>query len=194
MTVRQTFLKAVYPAWMWWTRHVKTNTAILHHHETEPPVSFYSLSADRANGTAFDFLTLKGKKILIVNTASDCGYTAQYNELEALYQQHKNTLVVLAFPSNDFGMQEKADDKSIALFCEINYRITFPIMKKSVVSPLPEQAPVYQWLTNPRLNGWNKKVPSWNFAKYLVNEQGMLTHYFGPSVSPISDEVANALK
>lgn len=193
MTIRQFFLKAAYPVWMWLNKLFNSNLARLQNSSVQPPVSFYSLMAVTGYGTLFEFSMLKGKKVMIVNTASDCGYTAQYNELEKIYQQYKDKLAILAFPSNDFGHQEKGDDEAIAVFCKNTYRISFPVMSKSIVAPLAGQVPVYQWLTNPYSNGWNTKAPSWNFAKYLVDEHGVLTHYFDPSISPLSDEVIKAI-
>lgn len=158
------------------------------------PVSFYSLNAATVYGTHFDFSMLKGKKVMIVNTASDCGYTAQYAELEKVYQQYKKLLSILAFPSNDFGGQEKADNNSIAAFCSGNYGVSFPLMAKCAVAPSANQASVYKWLTSPYSNGWNNKAPSWNFAKYLVDENGNLVNYFDSSISPLSAQVINAIE
>jgi glutathione peroxidase len=129
----------------------------------------------------------------LVNTASNCGYTNQYEELQQLYEQYNNRLVILGFPSNDFKEQEKGNDDEIARFCKINYGVTFPLMKKSVVIKGAGQNPVFQWLSDAAQNGWNTKTPSWNFSKYLVNESGMLTHYFDPAISPLSKEVLAAI-
>ena len=194
MTLRQIFLKAVYPVFMWLSKLTKRNTEILQNEKIQPPVSFYSLKAVNGRGMLFDFAALKGKKVLIVNTASDCGYTGQYEELEKIQQQYKDGLTVLAFPANDFGAQEKGTDAEIDAFCSSHYNISFPVMSKSVVINNAEQTPVYRWLTNALSNGWNSKVPSWNFAKYLVDEEGKLVNYFGPSVSPASKEVIDAVQ
>ncbi|HXL59000.1 MAG TPA: glutathione peroxidase, partial [Chitinophagaceae bacterium] len=136
----------------------------------------------------------KGKKVLLVNTASDCGYTGQYEELEKLYQQYKQRLIVIGFPANDFKEQEKGSDEEIAQFCTINYRITFPLMKKSIVIKSPGQNEVFQWLTDKNKNGWNDQQPVWNFSKYLVNEEGILSWYFDPSISPMSNSAINAIR
>ncbi len=194
MTLRQKVLKAVYPALMWWTKMRGKNVTQLHNKEKEPPVSFYSLKATLNNGAAFDFSILKGKKVLLVNTASNCGYTDQYESLQKLYEQQKDKLLIIGFPANDFKEQEKGTDEEIAQFCKLNFGVTFPLMKKSSVKKGGEQNPVFKWLTDSTQNGWNTKPPSWNFAKYLVNENGMLTNYFGSSISPLSDEVLSALK
>lgn len=193
MTYRQKVLKAVYPAWMWMTRLAGKNRTRLSGNGQAPPVSFYSLKAVYNNGDTLDFSTLKGKKVLLVNTASDCGYTSQYNDLQALADQYSGSLVVIGFPANDFKEQEKGTDEEIAEFCKSNFGLRFPLMKKSVVISAPAQNAVYAWLTDPAKNGWNNKPPTWNFSKYLVNEAGVLTHYFDPSVSPLSADVVNAI-
>ncbi len=159
-----------------------------------PPVPFHSLSVTLNNGKELSFAKLKGKKVLLVNTASDCGYTHQYAELQKLYQHAKEDVEIIAFPANDFKEQEKGSDEEISRFCAVNYGVSFPIVKKAVVIKGAAQHPVYQWLTNPQLNGWNNKAPSWNFAKYLVNEEGILTHYFEPSVSPVGEDIRSAVQ
>ena len=120
-----------------------------------------------------------------MNLASQCGYTPQYEELEQLYQSNKNDLIILGFPSNDFGGQEPGTDTEIAQFCKINFGVTFPIFPKNFVSG-PKKQPVYQWLTDPKKNGWNDKEPTWNFFKYMIDENGNLDTIFSSSVSPLS--------
>lgn len=193
MTYRQKVLKAVYPAWMWITRLTGKNTKKLSGNK-QPVVSFYSLAGTLNNGDTLQFSSLKGKKVMLVNTASHCGYTNQYDDLQKLAEQYKDKLVVIGFPANDFKEQEKGSDAEIAEFCRLNYGVSFPLMQKSVVIPSPAQNPVYQWLTDSSKNGWNSKAPSWNFSKYLVNENGVLTHYFDPSVAPGSPAVTDALE
>jgi glutathione peroxidase len=131
--------------------------------------------------------------LLLVNTASECGYTPQYKELQALQENYKNKLVVIGFPSNDFKEQEKLNDDEISRFCEINFGVTFPLGSKSTVKKTGDQNGVFKWLSSPEQNGWNSQEPKWNFSKYLVNENGMLTHYFDPSVSPLDEAVVNAI-
>jgi glutathione peroxidase len=194
MTYRQKVLKAVYPAWMWWTKLMGKNSEKLANANKAPAVDFYSLKDTLNNGTAFDFTGLKGKKVLLVNTASNCGYTSQYDDLQKLYEQHKDSLVVIGFPANDFKEQEKGSDEDIAQFCKLNYGVTFPLMKKSSVIKSAGQNPVFKWLSDAAKNGWNDKEPTWNFSKYLVNENGVLVNYFDPSVPPLSAEVINAVK
>lgn len=192
MTYRQKVLKAVYPVWMWWAKLTGKNTKELSGTK-QPPISFYSLKAALNNGDTLDFSSLHGKKVMLVNTASDCGYTNQYSDLQKLSEQYKGRLVVIGFPANDFKEQEKGTDDEIAKFCKANYGVTFPLAKKSVVIKTAQQNPVYQWLTDSSKNGWNEKQPSWNFTKYIVNENGVLTNYFGPSISPLSRDVVKSI-
>ncbi len=193
MTTRQKLLKAFYPALMWITKIAGSNTVNLKNESIQPPISFYSLQSTLSDGSTFDFAGLKGKKVMLVNTASDCGYTDQYAELEKLSQQYKGQLTILAFPANDFKDQEKGNDATIASFCKKNYGVTFPIMAKSSVIKSANQNTIFNWLTNSGSNGWNNKVPFWNFSKYLVNEKGMLVNYFDPGISPLAKEVINAV-
>jgi glutathione peroxidase len=193
MTYRQKILKAIYPALMWWSKLRGKNTGELKN-DRPPPVSFYSLKGELNNGDTLDFESLKGKKVLLVNTASDCGYTNQYDDLQKLSEKYKDKLVVIGFPANDFKEQEKGSDEEIAAFCKKNFGVSFPLMRKSIVKKSPEQNPVFKWLTDSSRNGWNNKPPSWNFAKYVVNEEGRLTNYFGSSISPLSRDVLKALE
>lgn len=191
MTIRQKILKAVYPAFMWLSGK-KSGT--LANTNAAPSTPFYSLKAVANNGSAFDFSRLKGKKVLLVNTASDCGYTNQYDELQKLYSQYQNKLVILGFPANDFKEQEKGTDADIAQFCKVNYGVSFPLMKKSSVIKSEQQNEVFKWLSDAAQNGWNNQAPKWNFSKYLVDENGVLLHYFDPAISPLSKEVISAIE
>jgi glutathione peroxidase len=192
MTLRQRILKLVYPLIMWWRKRAGKHITVPDNRES-PPISFYSLKSQLNNGEWFDFSELKGKKVLLVNTASDCGYTNQYEALQKLSEANRDKLVVLGFPANDFKEQEKGTDEEIAQFCKKNFGISFPLMKKSSVIRSGEQHPVYQWLTDPSRNGWNSKQPSWNFAKYIVDEEGRLTNYFGAAISPLDKEFLSAI-
>ena len=195
MTGRQRILKIVYPLWIAFTRLLGKNTKILANTRNVRPVhSIYDLSVPLNNGNVLPLNTCKGKKLLLVNTASNCGYTNQYDDLQKLYQQFYNQLEIIAFPANDFKEQEKGTDSDIAQFCKVNFGVTFPLAKKSVVTKSASQNNIFGWLTSKSKNGWNEKAPSWNFSKYLIDEQGTLTHYFDPSVSPLSDEVVQAIK
>jgi glutathione peroxidase len=137
---------------------------------------------------------IKGRKLLLVNTASDCGYTAQYEALQQLADSFPKELLVIAFPANDFKNQEKADDATIAAFCKRNYGIRFPLAKKCQVIKGSGQHPVFAWLSQAQQNGWCDKAPEWNFSKYMVNEQGVLTHYFAPGISPLDEAVVAAIR
>lgn len=166
----------------------------LYNNEATPPVSFYSLKDTAIDGSPFDFGHLKGKKVMLVNTASDCGYTGQYDDLQKLSERFKDELVVIGFPANDYKEQEKGSDAEIAAFCRINYGVSFPLMRKSSVKKGEDQNPVFQWLSDPAKNGWNKQQPSWNFCKYIVDEQGRLTGFFGSTIDPLSKTITKVLK
>jgi glutathione peroxidase len=194
MTIRQRLLKLAYPVLMWGTRMSNKNTTVLAHAPQRAPVSFYGLQTVSTTGTPIDWNLLQGKKVLLVNTASDCGYTAQYKELQQLQDRFADRLVIIGFPANDFKEQEKGDNASIADFCQRNYGVRFQLAQKTSVVSGPLQHPVYRWLTDSSQNGWNTKAPSWNFSKYLVDEEGRLTHYFDPSVSPLSEALIKALQ
>jgi len=193
MTYRQKVLKAIYPVWMWWAKLRGKNVTELKNEQKQPPISFYTLKGILNNGDSLDFATLKGKKLMLVNTASNCGYTEQYEDLQKLYEQHKDKLLVIGFPANDFKEQEKGTDEEIAQFCKANFGVSFPLMKKSSVIKGESQNAVYKWLTDSTQNGWNSKPPSWNFCKYIINEEGVLTNYFGASISPMSKDVLDAI-
>jgi glutathione peroxidase len=145
------------------------------------------------DGADADLSQYKGKKVLIVNVASECGYTPQYKDLEALYEQYKDKLVILGFPANNFGSQEPGTNEEIKKFCSDNYSVTFPMFAKiSVLGD--DQNAVYKWLTTKDLNGWNEQQPKWNFNKYLLDENGNLLKYYSSAVKPLSDEITSMLK
>jgi glutathione peroxidase len=194
MSYRQSVLKTMYPAIMWASKSSGKKQIQVNKENVAPRVSFYTLTAKDINGNAFNFADLKGKKVLIVNTASDCGFTAQYEALEQLSLQFGNKLVIIGFPSNDFKEQEAADNSNIANFCKKNYGVTFPLMEKSVVIKGSHQNEVHKWLSDMSMNGWCHQEPAWNFCKYLVNENGVLTHYFPMTVDPLSKEVIAAIE
>jgi len=193
MTGRQKVLKAVYPLWIWWANKRGINNKKASNEIAIPSVSFYSLKDTLIDGTGFDLSQLKGKKVLLVNTASDCGYTGQYDDLQKLSEKYKDKLVVIGFPANDFKEQEKGTDEEIASFCKLNFGVRFPLMKKSSVKKGPGQNKIFQWLSDPAQNGWNGQQPSWNFCKYLVDENGRLTNYFASTVEPMGNELINAI-
>jgi glutathione peroxidase len=143
-------------------------------------------------GKEISFDRFKGKKVLLINTASECGYTPQYTELQSLHEKHGDKLVLLGFPANNFGGQEPGENAEIGAFCQKNFGVTFQLMEKSDV--IGENTnPVYRWLTDKNLNGWNEEKPSWNFCKYLVDEKGELVKFFSAAVSPLSDEIVKQL-
>ncbi|TGE23656.1 glutathione peroxidase [Hymenobacter aquaticus] len=191
---RQKVLKSLYPLIMRLTKSGNRGKVLENKQPKPAPVSFYALETKLNTGQELDFQQLKGKKVLLVNTASNCGYTNQYEELQQLSEQFADELVILGFPANDFAEQEKADDHAIQQFCQVNFGVSFPLMKKSVVVKQPAQNPVYRWLSEARQNGWNEQAPDWNFAKYLVSEEGHLTHYFGPAVSPLSSTITSRIQ
>lgn len=153
-----------------------------------PQTSIYDLKLKTLDGKEMDFSSYKGKKLLIVNTASECGYTPQYEELQHLHQDYGDKITVLGFPANNFGGQEPGTNEAIGAFCTKNFGVTFQLFAKSSVLP-PDQNPLYQWLTQPSQNGWNSEAPTWNFCKYLVNEKGELVRFYSASISPLSEEV-----
>jgi len=157
--------------------------------QTNTPMSFYSLSATDINGRTVSMEEFKGKKVVVVNTASECGYTPQYEQLQELYERFKDKgLVVVGFPSNDFGGQEPGSEAEIAAFCQKNYGVTFPLMSK-VSTKGGEQHPVYQWLTTKAKNGSMDSEVKWNFHKFLIDEQGRLVKSLGSGVGPLDEEV-----
>lgn len=193
MTLRQKALQLIYPLLMKFGR--KKEKRVLSNKQNQKPVhSFFDLNAQLNNGSYLEFNSLKGKKVLLVNTASNCGYTAQYAELQKLYEENTEKLIIIGFPSNDFKEQEKGNDEEIAHFCQINFGVSFPLTKKSTVVKSNHQHPVFQWLSHKEQNGWNDEKPSWNFSKFLVNEEGVLTHVFTTVVSPLSKEIVNAIQ
>ena len=133
-----------------------------------------------------------GKTLLIVNVASKCGLTPQYEGLQKLHDLYGQNLAVLGFPANDFLFQERGSDADIADFCEKNYGVTFQMFSK-ITTRGKNQSPIYTWLTNKDLNGWNEKKPTWNFCKYLVNADGDLVAFFDKSIKPLSKEITGLL-
>ena len=153
---------------------------------------FYDFKPLSINGKSVDLASFKGKKILIVNTASECGNTPQYAELEKLSKLHKDKLVIIGFPANNFGGQEPGNNNEIASFCSKNYGVTFPMMSK--VSVLGDDIdPLFKWLTtqeNPDFMGDIK----WNFEKFLIDENGKLVHRFKAKMSPLDRSILDAIK
>ncbi len=130
-----------------------------------------------------DFSQFKGKKIIVLNVASKCGYTNQYADWEKFYSTNKDKVVVLGFPSNEFLWQESGSNNEIASFCKLTYGVSFPMFQKTTVKGNDKSA-LYQWLTTPSMNGWNKQEPVWNFCKYLIDENGKLQAFFSSKIKP----------
>ena len=194
MSYRQSILKSIYPIIMWSSHSNGKKQTLANKSGAIPATSIYDLKAISIDGTPFDFSSVKGKKILIVNTASDCGFTGQYEALEKLHQQYKDELVVMGFPANDFKEQETKDNQNIAAFCKKNYGVTFPLMEKSIVIKNNHQNLVYKWLSDSSINGWCNQEPVWNFCKYLINEQGVLVNYFPMTIDPLDPLVIAAIE
>jgi glutathione peroxidase len=158
----------------------------------DTPKSFYDFKMKAIDGKEVDFSVFKGKKVLVVNVASKCGYTKQYADLEKLNREYGDKVVVLGFPANNFGGQEPGSNEEIDSFCKLNYDVTFQMFEKiSVIGN--DRAPLYKWLSEKELNGWNDKAPTWNFCKYLINEKGELVKFFPSAVKPLSEEILSEL-
>ena len=154
--------------------------------------SIYDFKVEGLEGGTIDFSTFKGKKILIVNTASKCGLTPQYEELQKLYDTYKDKLVIVGFPANNFGAQEPGTNADIKEFCKKNYGVTFPMAAKVSVKG-DDMAPIYKWLCNKTENGVLDADIKWNFGKFLLDEKGNLLHYFPSKVTPMSDDITSKL-
>ncbi|GIV27493.1 MAG: glutathione peroxidase [Bacteroidia bacterium] len=153
--------------------------------------SIHQFKAKDIDGNVVDFSKFKGKKLLIVNTASECGFTPQYKDLETLYQKYKDkNFLIIAFPCNDFGGQEPGDAQQIKSFCQKNYGVSFLIMEKVKIKG-DSPHPIYQWLTQKEKNGVKSSTVMWNFQKYLIDENGYLVDYYNSMVSPLSDKIVN---
>jgi len=156
------------------------------------PENIHGFSITTLEGETLDLSDFKGKKMLIVNTASKCGFTPQYKELEELYQIHKDKLVVIGFPANNFMNQEPGSNEEIAEFCERNYGVSFPMSEKISVKG-KDMAPIYQWLTKKENNGVLSSSVKWNFNKYLIDENGQLLEAFGSRTKPMSPKILEYL-
>jgi glutathione peroxidase len=154
--------------------------------------SFYDFTMKSIEGRDISLSDYRGKKVLVVNTASECGFTPQFNELEELNTKYKDKVVLLGFPANNFGGQEPGSNTEIATFCQRNFGVTFQLFEKSEVLGR-NQNPLYQWLTHKEQNGWNDKAPNWNFCKYLIGENGELLKFYSSAISPLSDEIVKEL-
>jgi len=190
---KQMVLRKMYPLIRKTGKKGKNGTVLINEKNAVPPASFYDLHVLQNSGKKLDFSEFKGTKVVLVNTASNCGYTGQYAELQTLHERFGDKLRIIAFPANDFAGQEKSNDNEIAQFCQVNYEVTFPVVLKGVVVKNTKQQQVFKWLTDKNLNGWNDHEPDWNFSKYIISEKGILTHYFGPSISPLDEDFLKSL-
>ena len=153
------------------------------------PASFYALSTTKLSGEPVGLKEYEGKVALVVNTASKCGFTPQYKGLQALYSElSPRGFVILGFPSNDFGGQEPGTSEEIKQFCELNYKVTFPMFSKVVTKAGPDQSPIYSWL------GQTGNLPKWNFSKYLIGKDGKVVAFFPSNVTPESPELRQAIE
>ena len=155
--------------------------------------SIHNFTVKSIDGKTLNLASFKGKKILIVNTASKCGYTPQYEALEKVYEQYKDKLVIIGFPCNQFGGQEPGSNEEIVAFCKKNYGVSFPLADKIDVKG-DNIAPIYQWLTTKSKNGILDASISWNFNKFLIDENGKMIAYFPSNVKPDSETILSYLK
>lgn len=155
--------------------------------------SIHRFKVKSIEGKTIDFSSFKGKKILVVNTASKCGYTPQYEALQQVYTTYKDKLVIVGFPANNFGGQEPGSDGEIQDFCKARYGVSFPLASKVSVKG-NDMAPIYKWLTSKAENGVLDAEIKWNFGKFLLDEQGKLIQYFPSNVKPDSEEILKYIK
>lgn len=156
--------------------------------------SIYQFSVLDINGKEFELASLKGKKVMIVNTASECGLTPQYKQLEEVYEKYKNAnFVIIGFPANNFGAQEPGTNQQIATFCSKNYGVTFPMMSKISVKG-KDIHPLYEFLTQKEKNGLQDSEVKWNFQKYLIDEKGHLVKVVDPRTLPDDEVILSWIK
>lgn len=155
--------------------------------------TIYDFKVESLDGKEINFADFKGKKILIVNTASECGFTPQYADLEKLYEEYKDKLVVVGFPANNFGGQEPGTNAEIGTFCQKNYGVTFPMAAKVSVKG-DDTAPIFKYLTEQELNGVKNTTILWNFTKFLIDENGKLIDSYVSTTKPTSESITKHLK
>jgi glutathione peroxidase len=156
--------------------------------------SFYDFTVKDITGEDYSFSQLKGKKVLVVNTASECGFTPQYDGLQELYEEYGGDgFMIIGFPANNFGKQEPGSNEEIAKFCRLNYGVSFPMMSKISVKG-DDQHPLYHWLTSKSENGVENSKVTWNFQKYMIDEQGQLVGHHGPTTKPDNKKLVRWIK
>jgi len=158
-----------------------------------PKESIYAITINDIHGKALVLENFKGKHILFVNVASECGFTSQYSELQKLYKAYPDKLVVIGAPCNQFGGQEPGDENQIKAFCELNFGVSFPLTEKLAVKG-PSQHPLYQWLTDKNKNGKKTSTVKWNFQKFLVDDKGHLVDVFYSITKPSSTKITKYFK
>ncbi|MEI6456690.1 MAG: glutathione peroxidase [bacterium] len=170
---------------------ILTMTTMTASSQNQEKKSFYDYKVNAIDGKPFDLSTLKGKKVLVVNTASKCGNTPQYAQLEELYTKYgPDKFVIIGFPANNFFRQEPGTNEEIMTFCTVNYGVTFPMMAKISVKG-KEIDPLYQWLTSKELNGVMDAPVKWNFQKFMINEDGHLVGVVAPGTKPTTDTIVS---
>ena len=161
--------------------------------ESNLPKNLYDYSYTSIDGKVIHLSQYKGKKILFVNTASECGFTPQYQQLEEVYEKYKDKLVIIGFPANDFGSQEPGTNSEIKTFCSTKFKVSFPMAEKITVKG-DKMDPIYKWLTSKELNGVETTEVKWNFNKYLIDENGKYIAYFPSKVKPDDDAIISKIK
>ncbi|GGF37602.1 glutathione peroxidase [Echinicola rosea] len=155
--------------------------------------SFYDFTVKDIDGKEVDLSQYKGQKVLVVNVASKCGYTPQYEDLQKLNEEYGDKIAILGFPANNFGGQEPGSNEEIKKFCTGNYGVTFPMFEKVSVKGV-DKHPLYRWLSDKSQNGWNDQEPTWNFCKYYIDENGELKHFFQSAVNPMDEEIIKLIE
>lgn len=154
--------------------------------------SFYDFTVNDLSGKPVTLKEYQDKTVVLINVASKCGFTPQYADWQKFHEKYGDKIAVLGFPANNFMSQEPGSSEEIAEFCQKNYGVTFRMFEKIEVAG-KEKAPLYNWLSNKNLNGWNDQEPSWNFCKYLINKDGKLTHFFESKITPENPEFLKAV-
>ncbi len=154
--------------------------------------SLYDFTLNDLQGNPVNLADYKGKPVVLINVASKCGFTKQYADWQEFHSQYGDKVVVLGFPANNFMKQEPGSDEEIAEFCQKNYGVTFKMFSKIDVKG-EDKAPLYKWLSEKNLNGWNDQEPTWNFCKYVVDKEGHVTHFFESKVKPDNADFRKAV-
>ena len=165
----------------------KKNAIAMNDSQQDHKGSLYDFTVEDLQGNPVKLSDYKGKPVVLINVASKCGFTPQYADWQKFHEQYGDKVVVLGFPANNFMSQEPGSDEEIAEFCQKNYGVTFKMFSKVDVKG-EAKAPLYKWLSEKNLNGWNDKEPTWNFCKYVVDKNGNLTHFFESKITPDNED------